>query len=308
MASQSLKIVVMGLDNAGKTSILLSIARQYDPLKIKPTIGADRSLIDVLGFKITRLDLGGQEEYRNTYLDEHSEILLSTDLLIYVIDIQDEARFSESVSYFDDISNFLIEKKEKPQIVIYLHKADPEYLKNVKGQKAIRELIYLFKDRISRKLISFFITSVFNKDTLMYAFSQSIFRLFPKPNLINNFLFNFIEKHGIDAVFTYDHNFIHIGSAIHDDPAKSHAILQSLHRIYMLFEALVKVSEEGYILRMDLLKKESIFDIEFTFRRVLLQDGPIYLVLVGQDIKELESKLTELKQKFEAVKSELSED
>ena len=308
MVSRSLKIVVMGLDNAGKTSILLSIAREYDPLKIKPTLGADHSLIDVLGFKLTRLDLGGQTEYRKTYLDDNSDLLTNTDLLIYVIDIQDEARFSESVSYFGDILKYYDKQDETPQVVIYLHKSDPEYIKNPAGQKAIGDLIYLFKERITRKLISFFITSIFNRDTLMYAFSQSIFRLFPKPNLINNFLSHLINQHNLDGIFVYDHNFIHIGSALVDDPARSHAILQALHRIYMLFEALVKVSEEGYNLTIDLQKKESIFDLGFSFRKVLLHDSPLYVVLSGREIANPDPLLEELSQKFEALKSELSEE
>jgi small GTP-binding protein len=304
---KSLKMVIMGLDNAGKTSILLSIARKYDPLKLRPTLGADRSLIDVLGFKITRLDLGGQEKYRKTYLDENSEVLFGTDLLIYVVDVQDSERFSESVAYFDDIAKYYEEKKENnPLLVVFFHKSDPHFLQEPAGQGAVSKLIHLFKERVTTPLTSFFLTSIFNRDTLMYAFSQSLFRLFPHPNLINNFLANFIEKHNLEGIFVYDHNFLHIGSAYVDDPAKSHAILQSLHRIYVLFEALVKVSEEGYKLAIELQKQESLFELKFVFRQIILHDTPIYLVLVGAELQDIDSLLLELQLKFEAIKSELS--
>ncbi len=307
ISSRSLKMVIMGLDNAGKTSILLSIARQYDPLRIKPTLGADRSLIDVLGFKITRLDLGGQERYRETYLDENSELLTGTDLLIYVVDIQDTDRFSESISYFDAIAKYYEERKaNNPLLVVFFHKSDPLYLQKPEGQGAVSKLIHLFKERISTPLTSFFLTSIFNRDTLMYAFSQSLFRLFPHPNLINNFLANFIEKHNLEGIFVYDHNFLHIGSAYVDDPAKAHAILQSLHRIYVLFEALVKVSQEGYKLAIELQKQESLFELKFVFRQILLHDSPIYIAFVGAELQNIDSLLLELQLKFEAIKSELS--
>lgn len=305
MDETALKITLAGLDNAGKTSILLSVARQYDPHKIRPTIGAERSLISVLGFKIYRFDLGGQEKYRATYLDENSKVLSNIDLLLYAVDVQDKTRYQEAISYFDAILKYLEAKGQDPQIVIFLHKSDPNFIKTETGQKCLSELIFLFKDRIHKPLISFFITTIFNRDTLMYAFSQSLLRLFPKPNAINNLLSAFIDQQGLDAAFLYDHNFILVGSALVNETAKSYAILQSIHRIYYLFEALVKANQDGYSISLDFQKKESLFNFKYVFRRVLFSDWEFFIVFVSQEMPALEDIIPELKNQFELIKSKL---
>ena len=111
MATKNMfKILLMGLDEAGKTSILLSMSGDYEPSKIRPTLGAERSEINVLGFPIIRWDLGGQEQYRSNYLQRRSRILDDTDLLFYVVDIANKARYKEALMYYNDILNYFQEQ------------------------------------------------------------------------------------------------------------------------------------------------------------------------------------------------------
>ncbi len=84
------KVVFTGLSNAGKTSILKVLDKQFHRLaNMVPTKGVERSLSTILGFPVTKWDLGGQEQYRQEYLSPKSKALLEADLLVFVVDIQD---------------------------------------------------------------------------------------------------------------------------------------------------------------------------------------------------------------------------
>ena len=61
--SEIYKLVMAGLDFAGKTSILKILEGSYSDLdQIKPTLGSERTEWDILGFKIINWDLGGQKQ------------------------------------------------------------------------------------------------------------------------------------------------------------------------------------------------------------------------------------------------------
>src|SRR6056297_2929410 len=95
------KIAIMGIDNAGKTSIITTMKKRFDvPNEIKglkPTKQIERSSVQFLDHIIYQSDYGGQEIYRNEYLKHKDRYLAGIDLLFYVIDIQDSMRFQESV-------------------------------------------------------------------------------------------------------------------------------------------------------------------------------------------------------------------
>jgi len=102
---KSSKIAFLGLDNAGKTSILIALDRKYNFHEeieaLKPTIRVERSSFKFLMTEIFKHDFGGQEKYRIEYLKNKDKYLSNTDLLYYVVDIQDQARFDESLIYFN---------------------------------------------------------------------------------------------------------------------------------------------------------------------------------------------------------------
>ena len=56
------KVIFVGLDNAGKTSIILSLLREISKFAIiKPTRNAERRTFEFLGMNISEWDLGGHE-------------------------------------------------------------------------------------------------------------------------------------------------------------------------------------------------------------------------------------------------------
>lgn len=292
---------MMGLDEAGKTSILLTMAGAYDPSKIKPTMGADRSEMSVLGFPIIRWDLGGQEQYRANYLQKRSRILDDTDLLFYVIDIANKDRFKEALDYYTDILNYYREIGLVPYIVILLHKADPEFLRTPECQDSIRYLVDTFKEKSEDFDLEFFPTSIFNKKTLVDGFSHNILRLFPKLNALDTLLKTFIGDADLDATLLFDENFFIVGNAYRDEAKKKDIVLQAINGFYFLFEDLVKVRDQGYELELNLRKIEGGIELQFLFRRVKLGNLDLFVLLVGREIIEVPALIEILKRDYDSM-------
>ncbi len=125
----SKKIIIMGLDNSGKTSILLSLQRNTNLLSfysLNPTRGLDIVKFMNQGANFNIWDFGGQEQYHNTYFERLDEYLTGIDKFIFVIDIQDVDRYDLALQYLKKII-IAIEKKEiNVEISIFLHKFDPD--------------------------------------------------------------------------------------------------------------------------------------------------------------------------------------
>ncbi|MBD3211280.1 MAG: hypothetical protein GF311_01635, partial [Candidatus Lokiarchaeota archaeon] len=97
----AIKVIVSGLDNAGKTSILTALKLKYDfrkeVMNLKPTIRVEYQRTEFLGTSAIFWDMGGQEKYRKLYQKRKEMYFGETDLLVYVIDIQDRERFESSL-------------------------------------------------------------------------------------------------------------------------------------------------------------------------------------------------------------------
>jgi GTPase SAR1 family protein len=303
VAKNIFKILLMGLDEAGKTSILLSMAGEYDPSRVKPTFGAERTEISILGFPIYRWDLGGQEQYRSDYLQKRSRILDDTDLLFYVVDMKDQNRFKESLLYYIDILNYFREIGLMPLIVILLHKADPEFLKTTESQKTIKFLIDTFNEKSDEFEVSYFITSIFNRKSLIDAFSQNILKLFPKLSALDTLLSTFIVDASLDGVLMFDSNCFIVGNAYRQDEKKKDAILKAINNIYFLFEDLIKSKRLGYDPELDLKKLEDHSTLQFVFRPLTLGRWNLFVLLIGQDIIEVDAILEILKRNYEGMKT-----
>ena len=84
------RILVLGLDNSGKTTILKKLSEE-DVTHIMPTQGFNIKSLMQDGFKLNVWDIGGQKSIRpywRNYFDQ-------TDGLVYVIDSADRRRMEE---------------------------------------------------------------------------------------------------------------------------------------------------------------------------------------------------------------------
>lgn len=139
------KIMFLGLDNAGKTAIINVLAGRINPSNIrrlKPTKKVQREKIVTKDFEIHVWDLGGQKEYRQNYLQKENleMFFLQTDLLVYVIDMQDMGRLPESLAYLAQILDAFKYLGENPFVMIFLHKSDPDIIEDPMFQMNIESV------------------------------------------------------------------------------------------------------------------------------------------------------------------------
>lgn len=88
---KELRILLLGLDNAGKTTILKSLASE-EVKHVTPTQGFNIKSVQSHGIQLNVWDIGGQKTIR-PYWRNYFE---NSDVLIYVIDSADRTRFEES--------------------------------------------------------------------------------------------------------------------------------------------------------------------------------------------------------------------
>eukprot|EP00931_Biecheleriopsis_adriatica_P083401 TRINITY_DN569_c1_g1_i1.p1 TRINITY_DN569_c1_g1~~TRINITY_DN569_c1_g1_i1.p1 ORF type:complete len:205 (+),score=47.75 TRINITY_DN569_c1_g1_i1:76-615(+) len=92
------RILMLGLDNAGKTTILKKMSGE-DTDGIAPTQGFNVKSLVQDGFKLNVWDIGGQRSIR----DYWSNYFEHTDALVYVVDSSDSRRLEESGSELRDL-------------------------------------------------------------------------------------------------------------------------------------------------------------------------------------------------------------
>ncbi|GCA62731.1 small GTPase superfamily, ARF type [Kipferlia bialata] len=88
---KELRILMLGLDNAGKTTLLRRLSNE-DVTCVMPTQGFNVKSVQTKGFRLNVWDIGGQKTIR-PYWRNYFE---STDALIYVVDSAARRRLEES--------------------------------------------------------------------------------------------------------------------------------------------------------------------------------------------------------------------
>lgn len=220
---KTFKILFTGLDGAGKTSIILTLQREFSKIAlIEPTRGAERRSFTLLGKKITEWDLGGQKSYLISYLKNPSKFFDSTEVAIYVIDILDASRTKESLGYLYEVVDKFKELEIEPYINIFFHKYDPKLIQSV--EKQIKSEILSLNKKIIRKLdykkLQFFTTSIYNPYTVMNAMSKILLDLFPKAELLQRTIEQFASKLECEGLLITDKNSIILGSWFKDNESK----------------------------------------------------------------------------------------
>jgi ABC-type dipeptide/oligopeptide/nickel transport system ATPase component len=132
-----MKISLVGLSGCGKTSIYLTTLGGMVPTKVKklsPTIMYEVRNHNYLGLQISLWDFGGQEKYREAYL-ESPEVLANTTVLICVLDLHRPQDFNTAKTYFEDVYSTIKQDGENPLPYIFYHKSDTEDYPNEQLQK-----------------------------------------------------------------------------------------------------------------------------------------------------------------------------
>ena len=147
------KIVLMGLDNSGKTSIVLclkGVKNLSSFSAVKPTRGFEINKFHTLGSEFNIWDFGGQEKFRTDYFKNFNNHIKGASKLIYVIDIQDRKRYDISLEFLSEIITLLRKTKVNLEFSLFLHKFDPdlEILNKYIKEEVIQTLIEQIKSTI----------------------------------------------------------------------------------------------------------------------------------------------------------------
>jgi small GTP-binding protein len=192
------KLAVIGLDNAGKTSVLTLLKKKFDVDQeirgLKPTLKVERTSLTFLSQEIMSWDFGGQKSYRDEYLKHKERYLEGIDLIYFVVDVQDSLRHDEAIQYLNDILDYFREHKVKIPVCVLLHKVDVKIAEDPTIQNNISALQDKFQALLEEFPIRFFITTVQQLQTVVHAFSAGIASLYSQTDALNQFLMDLVNK------------------------------------------------------------------------------------------------------------------
>lgn len=115
--NKDVRILMVGLDSAGKTTIMYKI-KINETVKTIPTIGFNMETMEYKGLTMSMWDIGGQDRLRDLWRHYY----LNTDAIIYVIDSADTDRI-ELAS--EELSKMMNEPElENACVLVYANKQD----------------------------------------------------------------------------------------------------------------------------------------------------------------------------------------
>ncbi len=172
---QAMKIGILGLENAGKTSIIKTLQHTYQiGQPLYPTKNVERTFFTLFGQQGSVWDFGGQAIYRNIYLKNPDRFLSGIRYLFFVIDVQDFNRFPEALQYFKRVYEY--SSNQNPQLIasILFHKSDPELIEKPEVKQRIDKLkkeIHRIGEDIE---LGFYETTSYDPLSVFTAFSLPI--------------------------------------------------------------------------------------------------------------------------------------
>ncbi|NHI91597.1 MAG: hypothetical protein EAX96_03770 [Candidatus Lokiarchaeota archaeon] len=269
------KIVFAGLDFSGKTSIILTLNEEFSKLQnLKPTMGIETRTDNILGMKVVQWDIGGQEQFRKQYVKDKSHFE-NTDLLCYVIDVTDYSpeRIQESIEYFKQILGVFAYFNFNPKIIVFLHKIDPDvqFQEEIKQNCGhIHRTISSIEEIQARKFeVDFFRTSIYNKWSLLKAFSHGITSLTTKTRTLTKIFEDFAKKNECKAITLKDDNLLTI-SEFYTDQIYEKIIEKFALSLIFAYKDLKKSTLKDFskmLLEMDeeymLIQRVNIIDVDF---------------------------------------------
>jgi len=212
-----LKMAILGLSNDGKTSIIRTLTHEFDMLTmIRPTINVERLYVEFMGRDLVFWDFGGQDLYREKYLENPAMFFGGINALFYVVDVQNPSVLQENINYFRKI--FVEVQKFSPNALlsILFHKDDPLLDTDPKMAKLKDEFLVAIQPILEENKKQFFMykTSIYNAMSIITAFSQPLFSGQSLYSNITNILRSFCENYNLLFAMLFTKGFFEIGSSL----------------------------------------------------------------------------------------------
>lgn len=117
LKDKEMRILMLGLDNAGKTTIVKKVMNE-DVTTVSPTLGFIIKTIDFQGYKLNIWDVGGQKTIRSYWRNYFEK----TDALIWVVDATDRLRMDDCKA---ELKGLLMEERlAGASLLVFLNKTD----------------------------------------------------------------------------------------------------------------------------------------------------------------------------------------
>ena len=289
------KLLLIGLDNGGKTSILSVLQDKFSIIKdLLPTRGVKREKLDFFGYPIISWDLGGQIQYREKLYFNKPELFFGdVDIILYVVDIQDSERFGESADYFKSILEILSELNENPPFLVILNKSDSDVRRTLSWRKnvdSIKNKFNLIVDTYENFKIEFCDTTIFDKTSVMAMFSASLMKISETSEIVENILEDFCSSIEARALSLISMDGLIFGSAF-----KKKADETVLNNSALLLQTLSNFHNSVGLLR------EKSLSLELPANNVSIRgeklfeyselDIPVYLWLLSENPEKLIEKI-----------------
>eukprot|EP01025_Chloroclados_australasicus_P064113 TRINITY_DN8524_c0_g1_i1.p1 TRINITY_DN8524_c0_g1~~TRINITY_DN8524_c0_g1_i1.p1 ORF type:complete len:259 (-),score=17.81 TRINITY_DN8524_c0_g1_i1:93-869(-) len=114
---REMRLLMVGLDNAGKTTIVKRI-NDEDVNEVSPTLGFNIKSMEYLGYQLNIWDVGGQKTLRSYWKNYFEQ----TDGLIWVVDSSDRRRLAECAV---ELHQLLMEERlAGASLLIFANKQD----------------------------------------------------------------------------------------------------------------------------------------------------------------------------------------
>ena len=261
------KIVICGLDNAGK-STLVSFLQSGTFVKHTPTMGKELTKLEVQGIPMNLMDMGGQKDFRDLWLGE----LSNASCVIFMIDAYARERFSEAK---DELWKLQSVFKKKPLII----------LTNKNDLKPVGSMGDIIKALDLQKIKSFEILPISCKTGygIVPAFTKIYFKLTGKQlgNAVTPKALTVFDRGGLPLTSSSNEDVLHGG----------------------LFAAITQYAKESFNSELNQIRLDGNIII---FKRTNNLMGSIVLRVEDADnIKEAETGLDELLQHLENMCPEL---
>ncbi|KIN06139.1 hypothetical protein OIDMADRAFT_17176 [Oidiodendron maius Zn] len=117
LKDKEMRILMLGLDNAGKTTIVKKVMGE-DVNTVSPTLGFIIKTIDFQGYKLNIWDVGGQKTLRSYWRNYFEK----TDALIWVVDATDRLRVDDCRRELHDL--LLEERLSGASLLVFANKTD----------------------------------------------------------------------------------------------------------------------------------------------------------------------------------------
>jgi len=288
---KNVKIIVSGLDYAGKTSILTALEKKYDfqkaVMELKPTIKIEYHSTSFLSNLCYFWDMGGQEKYRNVYQKRQEIYFDDSDLLLYVIDAQDESRYRESLEYLDSILQFFISTNQDIPVIIALHKYDPDIRDNEKINNDLSDLRDLILDSYPTFKILFQQTSIYDIISIVQLISYGLSIFDEKFFELSELLEEYLSKFDCVSLILFDKNGIIISEFYGEKitPSIYIELLEGIKDHMFLLKRMQEEQTEATLSSMDIHLLSYLHKFQIKNETLFLS------VLIEQELKD---KLMEL--------------